>query len=119
MSYPANPIVVDIALTQRVEVLDPCGCRPRIYEDDWQGLSQGMVESYAGGWLTTMLENAPSNALVRISQDAMLTSEQLPRLRHSPDFGPAEWLPLDEAIARGLDNLGKLDRMPMWGGGGI
>lgn len=109
-------IVVDIALTQRLEVMDPRTGEVRVYKDSWQGLSKGMVEDYAGGWLTTMLDDAPANALVRVVQDVMLTSEQLPRLRHCPDFGPAEWLPRDEAIARALGNLGKVDRMPMWGG---
>lgn len=116
--YPdPSIVVVDLDLRQKLEILNPATGEVRTFNDSWENLRQGMVEDYAGGWLTTMADGAPQGARARITQSGMLTSEQLPWLRHCPDFGDAVWLPLGDALARGIDNLGKLDRMPKWGGG--
>lgn len=118
--YPTEPVIVLASLYQCMEALCPVTGDIRSTSREMTGLTKEMIVDYGDDWLDVMAADVPPGWLLRISQSATLTSEQLPGIQDFVDTSEASrWLPRAAALATAKAQLRRFARLKRWGGGGF
>lgn len=118
--YPTEPVIVLAELNQHFEAMCPVSGEVFSASREMTGLTKEMLVDYGDDWLDVVAADVPAGWLVRITQFAKLTSEQLPGIVDYVDSAePSAWMPRGKAISFAKNQLRRFARLKRWGGGGF
>lgn len=116
MTYPTEVIVL-ARLSQTMEAMCPATGETQVADREMGGLTKAMIVDYGDDWLDTQSADVPATWLLRVTQHAVLTSEQLPTIDDVLDRRiEGRWLPRWAALSGAKRQLRGFAKLKTWGG---